>query len=102
MEIAVILILVAISFIYFRNVNSVVYTICIIDIFFRIITKVESLINIDKFSFYVDKYIPSSILSIIDKYTSGMINTVFLWIYIGIFILFLILVFKSLFNKKKR
>ena len=102
MELAVILVLIAISFIYFRNVNSVIYTICTVDIFFRIVTKIETLINVDKFSFYVNKYIPNNILSIIDKYTSGLLNTIFVWIYIAIYVLFLFLVFKSLFNKKKR
>ena len=102
MELAVILVLIAISFIYFRNVNSVIYTICTVDIFFRIVTKIETLINVDKFSFYVNKYIPNNILSIIDKYTSGLLNTIFVWIYIGIYLIFLVLVIKSLFNKKRR
>ena len=102
MELAVILVLVIISFIYFRNVNSVIYTICSVDIFFRIVTKVETLISVDKYSFYVNKYIPGSIMSLIDKYTSGILNTVFVWIYLGIYLIFLILVIKSLFNKKRR
>lgn len=102
MEVIVLAILVALSFIYFRKFNSIIYTICIFDILLRIITKIETMINVDKFSFYVNKYIPESIMSIIEKYTNGTLYTVLTWIYISIYLIFIIIVIKNLFNKKRR
>jgi hypothetical protein len=102
MELIVLGILVAISFIYFRKFSSIVYTICIFDILLRIITKVETMISVEKYSFYVNKYIPESIMSVIDKYTSGTVYTVANWVYVSIYLIFIILIIKNLFNKKKR
>ncbi len=102
MELVVLAILVALSFIYFRKFNSIIYTVCIFDILLRIITKVETMINVEKFSFYVNKYIPESIMSIIEKYTDVTIYTVVTWVYISIYFIFTILIIKNLFSKKKR
>ena len=102
MELIVLAILLAVSFIYFRKFSSVIYTVCIFDIVLRVITKVETMISVEKFSFYVNKYIPESIMGIIEKYTNGTIYTVATWVYISIYFIFTILIIKSLFNKKRR
>lgn len=102
MELAIIIVIIALSFIYFRKINNVIYTICVLDILFRVITRLESVLNISEFSYYVNKYIPESIEQIINKYTSGTLNEVLIYVYIGIYVIFTILIIKGMFKKGRR
>ncbi len=90
MDIVLILLVVAIIVvgIFFKDFKSVVYFLGIIEIFFRIIHKVASLLGISDFSYFVDKYIPGSLEGIIDTYSSGILNTVFVWILVLLFVYF--------------
>ena len=65
-EVIILAVLVALTIIFFRKFSNVIYIICIIDIFLRILSKIESMLNIAKFSNFVNKYFSSSIESIIN------------------------------------
>lgn len=101
MDLIIIGALIIITIIFFRRFSNVVYAICILDIFLRIVTKVDSMLNIGSLSNLVDKYIPSSILGIINNHSSGIINTILVWIYIGIYVIFLFYIIRTFFKKKK-
>lgn len=68
--------------IWFKNFKSVVYFIGIIEIFFRLTHKIVNLLNIKEITHFINKYIPESIEQIVNNYSSGLLNTVLIWILI--------------------
>lgn len=100
-EVIILAVLVALTIIFFRKFSNVIYIICIIDIFLRILSKIESMLNIAKFSNFVNKYFSSSIESIINIHSNGIINTILIWLYIGIYMVFLFYIVRTFFKKKK-
>ncbi len=101
MDVVVLFILILLAMIFFRRFSNVIYVICIIDIFLRLVTKIFSLVSIDSISVIVNK-LPVSILGIINNYSSGIINVILIWIYISIYIIFLGYIIRALFTKKRR
>jgi len=101
MDLIILLILIILTVVFFRKFSNLVYVICIIDIFLRIVSKIEVLLNIKEFSNLVNAYLPNSVLSIINNYSSGIINTILVWIYVGIYVVFLYYVIRTFFRKKK-
>lgn len=101
MDVVVLFILILLAMIFFRRFSNVIYVICIIDIFLRLVTKIFSLLSIDSISVIVNK-LPVSILGIINNYSSGIINVILIWIYISIYIIFLGYIIRALFTKKRR
>ena len=101
MDLIIILVLIIITIIFFRRFSNVVYIICIIDIFLRIISKIEVLLGIKEISNLVNRYLPDSLLAVINSYSSGIINTILVWLYVGIYVIFLYYVVCTFFRKKK-
>ena len=87
--------------IFFRDFKSVVYFIGIIDIFFRLLHRLIDLINIDAINEFVVKYIPESIEAIINYYSSGILNTVLIWVLFFLYCYFLFYLVKYWLKKKK-
>lgn len=71
-----------------RKINSIVYFLPIIDIGLRIIDFLKDNIKSPELIEFLNKYLPASIPSIVDKYTSGFLNEIFIWLYVIIFIVF--------------
>lgn len=71
--------------IFFKDFKSVVYFLGIIEIFFRLLHKLISLINVAAITDFVTTYIPNSLESIINHYSQGILNTILIWI---LFLLF--------------
>lgn len=101
MDLIIIILLIVLTIIFFRKLSNVVYVICIIDIFLKILDKLDGLLRIPEFSNLVNKYFPNSIMDIIDNYSSGIIYTIFSWIILGIYVVFLFYVIRTFFRKKK-
>ena len=55
---------------FFRRFSSFVFFMAIVEIFLRILTFNKKNISLKDVSNIIDKYIPESIFSIIDNYTS--------------------------------
>lgn len=100
MDLIVLIILIAFTFVFFRRIDNVIYVICIIDIFLRIVSKINSLLNISILNDIASK-LPVSILGIINNYSSGIINNILVWFYIGVYVVFLGYLIKYFFKKKK-
>lgn len=64
----------------FKDFKSEVYFIGTIDILFRLLHKFIELINIKPLAKFIDKYIPDSLEGLINYYTSGILNTILIWI----------------------
>lgn len=101
MDLIIILVLIILTIIFFRRFSNVVYIICIIDMFLRIISKIEVLLGIKKISNLVNRYLPDSLLAVINSHSSGIINTILVWLYVGIYVIFLYYVVCTFFRKKK-
>ena len=89
MDLIIILVLIILTIIFFRRFSNVVYIICIIDMFLRIISKIEVLLGIKEISNLVNRYLPDSLLAVINSHSSGIINTILVWLYVGIYVIFL-------------
>ena len=69
------ILLIAVVFI-FRRFSSFIYSICLIDIFLRIINFAATHIPIEGVSNYVAVNFPNSVANIIEKYTNGVVEDV--------------------------
>ena len=101
MDLIILLLLVILTIIFFRRLSNVVYVICIIDIFLRILDRLEVMIGVPEFSNLVNKYFHNSILEIINSYTTGIINTILVWLLLITYIVFLFYVTQTFFRKRK-
>lgn len=97
----ILVILIIVVGIFFKDFKSVVYFMGIVDIFFRLLHKLISLIDVNVISDFVRMYIPSSLEAIIDNYSTGILNTVLIWVLFLIYVCFLVYLVKYWVKKKK-
>ena len=93
------ILIVLVAFLY-RDVKFVAYLIGILEIFCRLIHYLGDNLPISGFNGFINRNVPSSLFSIIDKYTTGPVNVIISWIlvvFIGLFLFYLIRYF---FKKK--
>lgn len=100
MELLIIAVLTVIVAIIYKRFSHVVYLIVIIDIFLRIVNFVANNIHIAAFKEFVSKYFPSGIEVIISKYTSGLLETILLWILMAIYVISLYYLFTKFLKKR--
>ena len=102
MEVDVVLLIVLIvaGVCFFRKLDSSVYYIASLDIFFRILTFIKNNLGSKEVSTFISKYFPESIPGVIDKYTDGVLCTILMWIYVAMFALFLFYTVKILWKKR--
>lgn len=77
-----------------------VYAVAIIDIFLRLLHYISSNIGIPGFYFWVKKIFPNSIPGLLGNYMSGILLTVFVWIYVFLMAVFLFYVIRTFLRKK--
>ena len=101
------LVVLIISFIlvmmFFKRMSSFVFFVAIIDITLRILAFIKNNIGLPDVANLIGKYLPESIMDIIDKYTSdiSLLNIILKWTFVVIMIIFLTYIIK-IFWKKKR
>lgn len=99
MDLLIILILIILVIFVYKRFSSFVYLIAIIDIFLRIVSFLKHNITSPELYAFLNKNVPLSIPNIIDKYTNGVFNEIFLWFYVIIFIIFEYYIIKSFLKK---
>lgn len=99
-DLIIFIILVIVMLVWFKKFDSYIYAFGIIDIFFRIIYFIKTHIDIPALN-QVLGYLPSSISGLIEKYTSGTVELVLLWIVVVLYIIFLYYIIKF-FSKKRK
>ena len=99
-DLIVVLVLLGIVIFFFRRFSSFVYAVAIIDIFLRILTflKYNTVVEVKNL---IGKYFPESIPRIIHHYSSGVVYTVLIWIYVIIMAIFLGYVTHYFIHKRK-
>ena len=101
------LVVLIISFIlvmmFFKRMSSFIFFVAIIDISLRILAFIKNNIGLPDVANLIGKYLPESIIDIIDKYTSdiSLLNIILKWTFVVIMIIFLTYIIK-IFWKKKR
>lgn len=100
MELVIILICSIIVFFMYKKIEKVIYFIVFMDVLLRLVAYIKQNITIQEVYTFLNRYIPLSIPSLIDKYTTGIFNEVLIWIYVGIFIVFEYFIIRLFFKKK--
>ena len=90
MEIVLIVLVVAIIVVglFFKDFKYAVYLLGILEIFFRLVHKIASLLRINELTIFTNTYIPSSWENVINIYSSGFVNMLLIWTLIFLFIYF--------------
>ena len=100
MDLIIIIVLLTLAVIFFRDFKSFIYGLGIIEIFLRILTFIKHNIGIKEVSNIIGKYMPESIISIIGKYSTGLLYTVLIWLFLISMICFLVYLLKYFFKRK--
>lgn len=100
LDVVILIILLVAGICYFRKLDSSVYFIASVDIFFRILNFIKDNLKIEEISNFIGKYIPESIPGIIHKYTDGIVCDLLMWLYVIMFGIFLFYTVKILWKKR--
>jgi len=100
LDAVIVLALIIFAVCWFRKFSKLVYAFGIIDIFLRLLHFIASNLGIRDFSRWVNRIFPKSIPAIIDNYSSGLLYTILLWIYIVIMVFFLGYTIRTFIRKK--
>lgn len=83
-----------------RKFKNFVYLIACVDILLRILDFIKDNLGIDSLTKFIDKYLPASLPSLINKYTNDTLALIIMWCYIFIMIYFLCCSIKTLWKRK--
>lgn len=89
MDLVILLIILVFVACFYRKFKSFIYVVGIIDLALRVLNLIDLNIAWPTINNFIDKYIPGSILDIINNNSTGFINTIAIWAYIvclGVFI----------------
>lgn len=100
MELVILFIILLIIALFFKSAKNIIYALGIIEIFFHIMTFIKNNIGVKEISSLIGKYIPESILTILAKYSSGILYIVLCWCFLICMIWFLIYLLKYFFKGK--
>lgn len=100
MDLVILLILVGIVVFIFKKFSSFIYFLAIIDILLRILTFIKLQIPSQEVYALLNKYVPTSIPGILNAYSTGILNTILVWLYVIAMIIFESYIIKTFFRKK--
>ena len=100
-DIVLLLIVIGLAIMYFKNFSAFVFAISISDILLRTLAFIRTNLGLHDLQRFLKKYFPDSIFDIIDKHTNGDLNLILKWIFVIITIFFLYYVIKIWLKKKK-
>ena len=99
-DVVLLIVLIVAGVCFFRKLDSSVYFIASLDIFFRILTFIKNNLGVPELSVVISKYFPESIPGVVYKYTDGIVSTVLMWIYVLMFTIFLFYTVRILWKKR--
>jgi len=100
LDLVVVLIVIIFGLVKYKRFSSYIYLFAFTDMTFRILNYINENVYLGGIHEFISKYIPASIYSVIVKYTSDIVQTVLVWVYIGIFVVFLYYTLQILMKKK--
>ena len=100
-DLVVLIVLLVFVIIYSKRFQTYMFVFGMIDIIFRILNLINGFIPIKEIKNFINTYIPASIPSVINHYTTGIFNTVLIWVYIVIMAVFLYYIVRVFVKRKK-
>ena len=100
LDAVIILALIIFASCWFRTFSKTVYAVAIIDIFLRLLNYISANIGIKGFHTWVVNIFPGSIPDLLDRYMNGLLLTIFIWIYVGLMVIFLFYVTRTFIRKR--
>ncbi|MBQ4634077.1 MAG: hypothetical protein IJB71_01875 [Bacilli bacterium] len=100
MSLIILLVILIVILFVCRNFASFLYAFAISDILLRIIAFVNSQIAVASVNNVLSK-LPNSIESMIANDSDGIIYTVLMWIYVGLYAIFISYLIPTFFRKRK-
>ena len=100
MDLVILIILVGIVLFIFRSFKSFIYFVAIIEILLRILSFICQNIPVNEITTWVSNNIPNSIHTIINTYSTGILNQVLVWGLVICFIIFEYYTFRIFLKKK--
>lgn len=102
-DLIILVILMIVVVMFFKRFSSFVFFIAIVDIFLRLLTFVKDNIPLRDVSAIIGKYLPESLLAIIDSYTGSIsiLNIILRWVYFVLMAIFFGYIVKIFMKKKK-
>lgn len=98
MDIVVIFVILLIVALVFKRLSNVIIFFGLIDIFLRIVDYIGKN-TIAELNTFINKIFPDSIPAIINNYSEGILESILMWIYILLMILFVYYVFRMLLHR---
>ena len=99
-DLIIVFVLIIIAFAWFRRFSKIVYSIAIVDIFFRLIHYISKNIGIPGFYGWVKAIFPESVPALFGHYMRGIVLNIFVWIYVGLMVFFLFYTIRVFLRKK--
>jgi hypothetical protein len=100
MDLAIILVLLVVVIFVFKSFSSAIYFLASLDILLRILAFIKTNVPVPELKALIGRYFPSSLESIIAKYTSGIFYHIFIWLYAIVFMIFLFYTLRIFFKKR--
>jgi len=100
MDLLIIVIFIVIIVCWFRRFSSFIYALAIIDIFLRIVTFIGHNIGVKPISKFLLDFFPDSIPSVINAYSSGILNLILLWGFVICYMIFEFYIIRTFFHKR--
>lgn len=98
MDIVIIFVILLIVALVFKRLDNTIIFFGLIDIFLRIVDFIGNN-TVRELNNFINRYLPSSIPAIIRSYSSGTLELVLIWVYVGLMSLFLYYVFRMLLHR---
>lgn len=98
MDIVVIFVILLVVALVFKRLDNTIIFFGIIDVFLRIVDFIGNN-TVKELNSFINRYLPASIEAIIRGYSSGTLELVLVWIYVGLMALFLYYVFRMLLHR---
>ena len=96
----IIIVLGAVLVMIFKKFSSFVYYIAWVDIFLRILSFIAANLPLAFLSNFIRTYFPASVTNIIEIYSSGIFEVVFIWLLFIIYCIFDFYIARTFFKKK--
>lgn len=90
MDLIIVLVVIGIVVFFFRDYKHAVYFLGILELLFRLIYFVVEHLKIAALSKFVKAYIPSSLFSVLSKYSTGLLYDILAWLLFACFVSWLV------------
>jgi len=101
LDLIIIIALIIIVLAFFRDFKTFLYLLGIVEVSLRLLRFVAANIGISSISGFIYDNFPANLFSVIDKYSSGIINIILNWVLAACFFMWLVCLVKYFFKKRK-